>query len=343
MTDWFERDRLYGAGLPANVNMDRLARRVQEARLPRVASLSQARAQGFEPVPEEPGLYRKAHAIWAIRTAEDGEGYVVVRLRDEPAPGIEPRTARRADMSVTVTLDTPEPAPESRPEDTLVLAPLPPLELPITDDLRPDEACARAPEPRNVADFVLVAQQQNPPMGPGEYRPEGGGPVQNYHNVPTQLKHETDPGTWVQTNQPFSPFLYKGELVVPEGRDFTLDGQHPATPKADAIGDPGISNPVYPNPAEGDNPGDYVRIRLKDDTTGVVISVLPFEFRRFFDARGDFPRAPVPHRSKPRRPAPMVGPDAQVPDIGTRPTTMTSPWSESGVQQGPREESTQID
>jgi hypothetical protein len=290
---------------------------MQEARLPRVASLSQAMAQGFDPVPDQPGLYRKAHAIWAIKTAEDGNGYVIVRLRAEPAPGIEPRTARRAggrtgqSVSVTVTVE-----PEPEPEEMLILAPLPELELPDTADLGPG---GQAPLPRDDAEVVVVAQR-GPDVGPGQYAPDGGGEAQDYANVPTQMKHETDLGTWVETKQSFSPFLYGGELVIPADRSFTLEGQHPPSPEADAIGDPGISNPLYPDPSEGDNPGDYVRIRLQDDESGVIISVLPLEFERFFDAHGSFPREPVPHRSKPKQPKPSIGPDSDVPDIGTMPT-----------------------
>lgn len=65
-------------------------------------------AQGFEPVDGRPGIFRKAHALWAIKAAEDGEGYVILRLRDEPAPGIEPRHATQVSVSVSVDDDQPQ-------------------------------------------------------------------------------------------------------------------------------------------------------------------------------------------------------------------------------------------
>lgn len=118
--DWHEYDRAHGFGLPAQISTRRLARRLAEAKLPRVASRTAAMANGYEPVQGVPGLFRKAHTLWNIRAAEDGQGYVLIRLRDEPAPGIEPRSAT---VQVQVTVDDAE--DESlMPREDAVLIPL---------------------------------------------------------------------------------------------------------------------------------------------------------------------------------------------------------------------------
>lgn len=93
VVDWFERDRAHGARLPHSVNHRRLARRLDELHVRRVRSITAAMAQGYEPLEGYAFTYKRGHALWAIRPAEDGHGYVVLRVRDEPAPGIEPRVA----------------------------------------------------------------------------------------------------------------------------------------------------------------------------------------------------------------------------------------------------------
>lgn len=299
MPDWFSRDR----GLPSDVDVARVARKLQHARLPRVASLGAALAQGFEPVYGHAGIYRKAHALWAIRQAEDGEGYVVLRLRDEPAPGIEPRTATTVTVSVDIE-DEPEPEPEPEAEVALVL--------------EEDPDLMHGLEHGAIVLARRVAQQD-----PASYK----------QTTPPSLRHETDIGTLVEVRKPFSPILYSEALVIPKDRLFEVDGYHPADPMSDRIADPGISNPVYPEgPDAGQQGSEYMRIRLKDTESGVIISVLPLEFERYLDPRGQFPKKPVKHRNrgKPRprpraRPAIQgpagIGPDTDVDNIGDLATT----------------------
>lgn len=145
--DWYDRDRAYGRGLPANIDTERLARLLQQRRVPRVASASVAMAKGFEPIGG--GLYRKAHTIWALKPAEDGEGYVLLRVRDEVAPGIEPRrTAQNRDpYADTMDLEgqppqwkqtTPDRAQEQEEERQLRMETMPADPGP-TLDLNPSE------------------------------------------------------------------------------------------------------------------------------------------------------------------------------------------------------------
>lgn len=274
-----------GAGLPSNLNSSRLARRLEERGLPRVASLTEAMAQGFEPVKGESGMWRRAHALWHIRTAEDGDGYVIVRVRDEPAPGIEPR---RAAVEVKVRIEDDE-EPESEVE--LVPADMPGM---------PREEAIMFP-----LGEIHIAQQ----LAPGQYVPEGGGAPRPY-DPPTSMGHETDFGELIEVTQSFRPILYGGELVIPEGRLFEVSGQHPGDPEADQAAAPNITNPMYPE--EDDEPGNFVRIRLQDDLTGAEISVLPLEFERFLSPRGSYPKQPERHRSKPR-PVPQDAPATQTP------------------------------
>lgn len=276
MTDWFEHDRNMGAGLPSTVNTGRLARLMAERHLPRVASVTQAMSQGFEPVDGQPGLFRRGHALWNVRAAEDGNGYVIIRLRDEPAPGIEPRRAQHIEVQVHLDEEEEPIALEGPPVPSMT------------------------PQPRE--DTVLI------PLGEVHVATER-------YDPPTSMKHDTDIGELVEVTAAFSPLLYGGELVIPEGRQFTVTGQHAGTPEADQIAAPDLSNPVYPE--RGDHPGDFIRLGLKDDETGVEIKVLPLEFERFIRARGVYPKAPIqPYRL----PRPRVGPDADVPNIDTMQT-----------------------
>lgn len=92
MTRWFDRDRAHGAGLPANLDTDRLRQRMAEHRARRFASIGAVLRAGFEPVGE--GIVRRGHALWALKSAVDGDGYVLIRMRDEPAPGVMEREAQ---------------------------------------------------------------------------------------------------------------------------------------------------------------------------------------------------------------------------------------------------------
>lgn len=94
MTNWYEKDRAMGAGLPSGVDLGRLRRRLQQRETRRVASFAGAVVAGFSPLTGHRDILRKGHALWAFRPAEDGEGHVLVRLRDEPAPGVDPRRAQ---------------------------------------------------------------------------------------------------------------------------------------------------------------------------------------------------------------------------------------------------------
>ena len=299
-TDWFEHDRNLGAGLPSKVNTSRLARLMSEKRLPRVANVAQAMAHGFAPIDGRPGLFRKGHALWNVRAAEDGNGYVIIRLRDEPAPGIEPRRAQHAGLGgprraqhVEVQVHV-EPETES---ESMVIE----LEDPASPSMLPDD-----PMLIPLGEVHIAQSDTAPSMG-----------------------HQSDIGELIEVTDHFSPLLYGGELMIPEGRLFEVVGQSPGTPDADAMVGLELTNPLYPE--EDDNPSNFVRLRLRDDESGVEIAVLPLEFERFMSARGIYPKAPIHHRSRkpyrtpsseqPAIPAPRsVGPDSDVPDIGTRDT-----------------------
>lgn len=266
--DWYLRDR----GLPSRVNLNRLAERMSGA--VRVASHTSAMAQGFEPVSDRPNVYKRAHMLWALRPSEQGSGYVLVRLQDEPAPGIEPRRARRAGavvVQVAVETDT-DPAE---------------AEIPIDHDVTVPLHLARVAE------------------------------------VPTQLKHETDIGELVEVRQAFRPILYGGALTLPANRLLTVSGHSEGAPDADEVVGLDLTQPLYPE--EGDDPANFVRIRLRDDETGVEVAILPLEFERFMDARGSYPKAPARHRStRPNRPS-TIGPDNDVPAIGDMDTVDIRP------------------
>lgn len=83
-----EIDRLHGQGLPAGLDdtaLLRLAHRRTPNNTIRVASRLQALAQGFSPIANAPDLYKRAHDVWALRPAEEGPGFVLIRLCEEPS------------------------------------------------------------------------------------------------------------------------------------------------------------------------------------------------------------------------------------------------------------------
>jgi hypothetical protein len=80
--DHYHNDRLHGQGLPASLGDDTYVK------LARTAAHKAARRQGYEPIEDQPDHYRKGHAIWALRPAEDDSGFVLVRQRDERAPDL---------------------------------------------------------------------------------------------------------------------------------------------------------------------------------------------------------------------------------------------------------------
>lgn len=92
----YDRDRHHGHGLPACVNVERLAQRWTT---PRVRDRAEALRRGFEPVQGHRNLLRKAHTLWTVKKAEDGEGYVLLRLRDEPSPTVLARMAKHANVN----------------------------------------------------------------------------------------------------------------------------------------------------------------------------------------------------------------------------------------------------
>lgn len=95
MTKKYLQDRLHGQGLPSSFSsqsLARIARKLSGAK--RYANVVQVMADGYEPT-EEPNRYRKAHAIWALCPAEEGEGYVLIRQREERAPDLLARGASR--------------------------------------------------------------------------------------------------------------------------------------------------------------------------------------------------------------------------------------------------------
>lgn len=67
------------------INFRRLACRLAEAQptTKRFASLAAVMADGYEPT-ATPYLFKQAHALWAFKPAEDGDGYVLLRMHEEP-------------------------------------------------------------------------------------------------------------------------------------------------------------------------------------------------------------------------------------------------------------------
>ena len=101
MPNQFDKDRLFAQGLPSSLSSDALERIANPPKdsFLRVASHIQAIQDGFEPIPEAEGLYRKAHNIWALQPAEQGEGYVLVRLHEER--DVDCREASSKQASIT--------------------------------------------------------------------------------------------------------------------------------------------------------------------------------------------------------------------------------------------------
>ena len=273
MTNWFKRDR----GLPAGLDENRLAQRLKEKQMPRVASVGEAMAAGFEPVNNAPGHFRKAHAIWALRKAVDGEGFVLVRLRDEPAPGIDPR---RASTTVIVEVQTEDEAEEAETEEVMLV----PLDLPRV-------AQYYAPGDKRIKD--------------DEYVPDGGStqPLKK-RDISQNFGHQSDIGEQVTVLQSFSPALYGDALVIPKGRLFEVSGHSAPNPDADMILGMGFDEPVYPS--KGEPPAKYTRIRLQDDLTGVEIAVLPWEFNKFLQPGSADAAKPVVNHTPSRQRAPTV-------------------------------------
>jgi len=99
MTSIFDKDRARGQALPAGVNLTRIARIQAERSLPRVPDRLAALRSGFELVDGRRDLLKRAHALWAIKKAEDGDGYVLLRLRDEPSPTVLEKMAKHAQVN----------------------------------------------------------------------------------------------------------------------------------------------------------------------------------------------------------------------------------------------------
>lgn len=57
------------------------APRTERPEMRYVASLAEAKSRGFEKLGT--GMYRSGHAIWDLRAAEDGQGYLLVRKHEE--------------------------------------------------------------------------------------------------------------------------------------------------------------------------------------------------------------------------------------------------------------------
>lgn len=246
----FKNDR----GLPGSIDENRLAKLLKEKRMPRVASITAAMAAGFEPVEGAPGHFRRAHAIWALRKATDGRGFVIVRLRDEPAPGIDPRRATTVVVEVH-TEEAPEEIVAPERSDEIVLIPL----------------------------TAQLYSPGDPRLKDDEYAPEGGSekPLKK-KDISRSFGHASDIGSVVTIAQSFSPSLYGDALVIPKGRVFEVAGHSAADPDTDRFLGLGFDEPTYPG--RGQSPAKFTRIRLQDELTGVEIAVLPWEFDKFIQA-----------------------------------------------------------
>jgi len=121
---------------------------------------------------------------------------------------------------------------------------------------------------------------------------------------------ETDIGNVIEVMVPFRPILYGGQIALPEGRLFEVTGYSPGTDqRADQMGHIDVPNPLYPE--EGDNPAQFLRLKIQDEETGVEVVILPLEFERFMSARGTFPRKPSKHRSRTPTPKPTSEEEAE--------------------------------
>lgn len=87
---FYRRDRAHGAGLPATLS-DRSYDRLRG----RFASRTAAINAGYAPIEGQPNLYRKAHQVWTLNPADDGDGYVLVRQREERAVDLRPQVGDR--------------------------------------------------------------------------------------------------------------------------------------------------------------------------------------------------------------------------------------------------------
>lgn len=331
MTKWYDRDRALGAALPSVIDAARLAARwlgltSTESAAPdktepttRVASRIAALAAGYEPT-DEPDMYRKAHAIWALRPAEDdGGGFVLVRLRDEPAvdrrvtaaatittspDACTPSTGDRVSFvrcgqridGVVVKVDIDNGMADVQPDDSAAML----MGMPM-EQLAAPCGCGGASGSEMTAGgdaAPMIVELVESLAGEDAERPSAGfePEVEPSSKQAQHLNRDTDFDTMWEVMKPFTPALHaRGH--IPEGTLLTLDGFFPADPKADAF--QGVPNPVYSSKA---SPEAMVRYRFKAET-GEDVFVLPFEMTKYMSRRGGAFDAPAKRAPK-REPIP---------------------------------------
>ena len=187
-----------------------------------------------------PRVYKRAHALWCIKPHESGVGYVIVRYRDEPAPGIEPR---RAQLTPTQRHDTDfgTKVRVQRTFSPLLYAHA--LQIPAG---RKFEVSGQSPgDPRSDQMSGLISEISNP------LYPEPGQHPQEFVRIRLKdLGDELTPGTGVEIV--VLPFEFEQYLrVEPQQqskRTVNFPAQAPTNPE-DARSDTVIRPRSYPNAA----------------------------------------------------------------------------------------------
>lgn len=217
--------------------------------------------EGFEPIGAD--LYRRAHYIWQLRPAESGDGFVLVRLREErdPAVLLSP-TAQLVQVTVA---------------------------LPQATDTCSD--CGHDP-------CTCAAAQ--PMLHPGQDTAVVVEPMQVMARTPDLIGHATDFGNLFQVDQDFGALLHAG-LRIPQHMILQLEGIQPANQMTDRMY--GIPSPTYPSAGQDSgaftryrfdaaNAPGFVGYRGPD-----TLFLLPHEVKNYLSPQSA-DKPPGPHRSR---------------------------------------------
>lgn len=273
----------------------------------RVASLAAIPAS-FVRVAAGVYLDKTAHAVWELRPALDGDGFVMVRKREERAPDF--RTAARTAARTGCGPWMPHPAPAVPAQPSVLVVN---VHVPAADGA--DDPPVHGDDPFEPTPGGVSAPREDDPWHAPRSDASAIEDDDEAHAESLERQaalavrlgaslEDAARARWVTAVRAFKPELTPG-VVVQAGDTFHVDGWHQADPRADA--DYGVPRGALPYPnAKPDHWYLNARVRLRADHGRTVFATLR-ELDLFFAA------AP---RTQPDDPVPDMPGDALPP--GTR-------------------------
>lgn len=298
-----------------------------------VASRTAAMAQGFEPVAGHPDMYRKAHDIWDLRPAEDGEGYMLVRKQEELAPDLR-RTARR------------EPSPEyavgqrvafthrGQLADAMIVFINPTHEVADLLTTEGDEHVHDVPTNHLMAPTGAPAEDAGAividlaSMGGGAQ-----GPFEPAIEPTSKLARSWfeigAPGQMVEATTSFRPAMMgPSGGGIQQHQIYTVESSHRPDARLDRL--EGVPNPISPEERGAPSMQDpyterrFWRIKLVDDD-GNAIWIAPHEYDKYFELRSATPELGESESAEPTPPPAPAMPSQEESTVVERPLGQSRP------------------